>query len=91
MKVRAHVLISGTVQGVFFRSTTRNQARLRGLSGWVRNLSDGRVEAVFEGDKEAVEEMVEFCKQGPPGSNVDDVDVSWEKPSHKYREFEIRV
>jgi acylphosphatase len=91
MKVRAHILVTGDVQGVFFRSGTRSEAHLREVTGWVRNLPDGRVEAVFEGEKDNVEGMVEFCRRGPPGSRVDDVDVSWEKPGHKHKGFEIRV
>ncbi|MEA1998313.1 MAG: acylphosphatase, partial [Euryarchaeota archaeon] len=60
-KVRAHVFVKGKVQGVLFRYTTRGEANMRALKGWVRNMSDGRVEAVFEGDKEKVDEMVEYC------------------------------
>jgi acylphosphatase len=91
MNVRAHILVTGNVQGVFFRSGTRSEARLRKVTGWVRNLPDGRVEAVFEGEKDSVEAMVEFCRKGPSGSGVDGIEVSWEKPSHKHREFEIRL
>jgi acylphosphatase len=91
VKVRAHVLVTGDVQGVFFRSGTRNQANLLNLTGWIRNLSDGRVEVVAEGQKDDVEAMVEFCRKGPPGARVDDVEITWEKPTGNFKEFEIRV
>ena len=77
---RAHVFVSGTVQGVFFRATTRDEARDAGVDGWVRNLDDGRVEAVFEGTAEGVERMIEFCHEGSPAADVTDVEVSKEKP-----------
>jgi acylphosphatase len=80
-RVRAHVYVSGTVQGVFFRATTRERARERGVDGWVRNLPDGRVEAVFEGPRDAVEAMVEFCGTGSPAADVDGVDVGYEEPA----------
>ena len=78
--VRRHVLISGDVQGVFFRETTRRRATEAGVSGWVANRADGRVEAVFEGPAEAVDELVEFCRQGPTAATVDDLDVQSEEP-----------
>jgi acylphosphatase len=68
------------VQGVFFRSDTRQRAESLGLGGWVRNNSDGTVEAVFEGDRERVESMVEWCRRGPSGAFVEDVEVTWAKP-----------
>lgn len=77
---RAHVIVSGMVQGVFFRSATKSSAVARGLTGWVKNLPDGKVEAVFEGLKPLVEEAVAWTHEGPPGSRVDSVDVSWEQP-----------
>jgi acylphosphatase len=76
--VRAHVWISGQVQGVFFRYETRERARSRGLAGWVRNVPDGRVEAVFEGPEATVEEMVRWCHQGPRGAVVERVDMKRE-------------
>jgi acylphosphatase len=90
MKVRVHVFVSGNVQGVFFRSETKHEARLRGVKGWVRNLPNGRVEAVFEGEEEAVKELIEFCKRGPPGARVVKVDVKWENYKGEFRNFEIR-
>ncbi|MEM2104778.1 MAG: acylphosphatase [Candidatus Bathyarchaeia archaeon] len=90
MKVRAHVFISGHVQGVFFRFETRSEAKLRGVNGWVRNLPDGRVEAVFEGEEQAVKELVEFCRHGPPGAKVTKVDVKWESYRGEFKSFEVR-
>ena len=78
--VRAHVFISGSVQGVFFRMYTQQQARALGLKGWVRNLADGRVEAVFEGPKKQVKEMIKWCWDGSPSSCVKEVVVDWKEP-----------
>jgi acylphosphatase len=70
---------------VFFRAETRNRATSLGLGGWVRNNSDGSVEAVFEGHQERVESMVDWCRRGPPHATVDDVDVAWEDPQGEDR------
>jgi acylphosphatase len=78
--VRRHVTISGEVQGVFFRETARRKATEAGVAGWITNRSDGRVEAVFEGPAEAVDELVEFCGHGPTAATVEDVDVQTEEP-----------
>jgi acylphosphatase len=78
--VRRRVLVSGRVQGVWFRQTCRRLAEGRGLGGFVRNLADGRVEACFEGDPLAVEEMVAWCRTGPPGAKVTGVEVLEEEP-----------
>jgi len=78
---RAHVYVSGTVQGVYFRATTRDTAREHGVDGWVRNLDDGRVEAVFEGPEDAVETMVAFCHEGSEAAQVTDVGVTDEEPA----------
>lgn len=72
---RAHVFVSGKVQGVYFRANTREQARERGVAGWVRNLRDGRVEAVFEGEDDAVKDMVDWCREGSPAARVEEVEV----------------
>jgi acylphosphatase len=77
---RARVRIRGHVQGVFFRAETRDRARPLGLAGWVRNAPDGSVEAVFEGAPERLESMLAWCRRGPAGARVDDVDVDWETP-----------
>ena len=90
MKVRAHVFISGRVQGVFFRYETRLRAIRNNVTGWIRNLPDGRVEAVFEGEKENVEAMIDFCHRGPPGAIVRKVEVIWEKPTGEFKSFQIR-
>jgi len=88
-RTRAHVLVSGRVQGVFFRATTREQAQEHGVDGWVQNLDDGRVEAVFEGPASAVKSMVEFCHEGPTRARVDDVAVEYGDPEG-VTGFEIR-
>jgi acylphosphatase len=77
---RAVVVVRGRVQGVFFRDETRRRARSLGVSGWVTNRPDGAVEAAFEGRRDAVESMVEWCRRGPSGARVDDVQTSWEDP-----------
>jgi len=75
---RAHLLVSGRVQGVFYRASTARRARQLGLAGWVRNLPDGRVEAVFEGGRAAVEEAIAWCREGPPAARVTNVALTWE-------------
>ncbi|MDX6380400.1 MAG: acylphosphatase [Rubrobacteraceae bacterium] len=87
---RVHVLVSGRVQGVAFRDSTRSQAEQLGLNGWVRNTEDGRVEAIFEGEPEAVRQMVEWCESGPSSADVDDVSVEQETPSGDFSGFEVR-
>ncbi|MFC6755789.1 MULTISPECIES: acylphosphatase [Haloarcula] len=77
---RAHVYVSGKVQGVFFRATTRDRAQETGVDGWVKNLDDGRVEAVFEGDPDAVDAMVDFCYEGSDMASVSTVEVEEEAP-----------
>jgi acylphosphatase len=80
VSVRKRVVVRGRVQGVFFRDTTRRQASSRGVAGWVSNRSDGAVEAVFEGEQEAVDSLVRFASEGPRGAEVSDVEVSEEEP-----------
>jgi acylphosphatase len=77
---RVRVRVRGRVQGVFFRAEARARAESLGLAGWVRNLPDGRVEAVFEGEDDRVESMVEWCRRGPAGAEVEAVDVEREEP-----------
>lgn len=89
MKVRAHVFISGRVQGVFFRSETGYEAKKRSVRGWVRNLRDGRVEAVFEGEEKAVNELIEFCRRGTPAARVTSLEVNWEVYTGSFRDFKI--
>jgi acylphosphatase len=89
-KARARVLVSGKVQGVFFRSRTRDAAVRLGLAGWVANLPDGRVEAVLEGSRDSVEKAVEFLRKGPPGSGVSGVEVEWKPFRGEFSTFEVR-
>ena len=78
-KIKAHLFVSGLVQGVFFRDSTRLKAEELGVTGWVRNLSDGRVEIMAEGEKEKVEELVEWVKKGSSAARVDNLDVEWQE------------
>jgi acylphosphatase len=87
--VRAHVFISGEVQGVYFRDYTRRKAQALGLTGWVRNVWDGRVEAVFEGEAKTVQQAVDWCYMGSPSAQVDDVEVSYEEPTGEFADFRI--
>jgi acylphosphatase len=87
--IRRRVVVHGYVQGVFFRDTTRREARRRGVAGWVRNRPDGAVEAVFEGEPEAVAAMVDFCERGPRGADVATVETS-DEPLEGVSGFEVR-
>ncbi len=87
---RVHVWIEGRVQGVFFRDSTRQMARELGASGWVSNLADGRVEAVFQGELDTCEKALEWVRIGPPSARVDEVDVRWEDEEGDLRDFRIR-
>jgi len=89
-KVRAHVFVKGRVQGVLFRYTTKEEANLRAVKGWARNMEDGRVEAVFEGTKGKVDEMVEYCHYGPPAAKVSSVNVTWAEYTGEFKGFSIR-
>jgi acylphosphatase len=85
-----HVVVSGRVQGVWFRGGTQNAARDAGVSGWVRNLPDRRVEALLQGERTALEKVLYFLRTGPPGARVTDIDVSWRPPGEILHGFEIR-
>ena len=87
---RAHLFVEGRVQGVFYRTFTRNVAVKLGLRGWVKNLYDGRVEAVFEGDRGLIEQAIAQCRKGPAGAHVTDIDISWEPGSGGEDGFEIK-
>jgi acylphosphatase len=87
--IRAHLIISGRVQGVSFRWYTQQQAHRLDLSGWVRNLWDGGVEAVFEGEAQAVRQAISWCHSGPPSAWVESVQVEYEKPTGLHRPFRI--
>jgi acylphosphatase len=88
-QARRRVVVHGEVQGVNFRDATRKEAERAGLSGWVTNRDDGAVEAVFEGDADAVERLVEWCRSGPSSADVEDVDASEEDPEGEPG-FEVR-
>lgn len=86
---RAHVIISGRVQGVSFRWNTQHQAQKLDLTGWVKNRADGRVEAVFEGEEQAVRQAVKWCHKGERPARVDDIDVRYEQPTGEFSRFRI--
>ncbi|MFL5884254.1 MAG: acylphosphatase [Thermoleophilaceae bacterium] len=87
--IRRRIVVKGDVQGVFFRDSTRERAQSRGVAGWVANRADGSVEAVFEGDEDAVESMVRFAQEGPRRADVEDVEVAEEEPEG-LEGFEVR-
>lgn len=88
---KAHLLISGRVQGVFYRQSMLQAARHLGVKGWVRNLPDGRVEAFLQGEGEAVERLIQWAGEGPPGARVTGVQVDREKPADRgYHDFQVR-
>jgi acylphosphatase len=87
---RVHVWVKGRVQGVYFRYATRDAAITHNVAGWVRNLPDGRVEAVFEGERGSVEQVLRFCYRGPSPARVDGVEVVDEEFRGEFRGFEIR-
>jgi len=89
LKARTRIIIRGLVQGVLFRREITEVARRIGITGWVRNLPDGRVEAVAEGEKEMLEELVRFCSVGPPRARVTGVDVEWSDFKGEFRGFKI--
>ncbi len=87
---RVHLLVSGIVQGVFFRQSTVDEARRLGVAGWVRNLPDGRVEVEAEGERAALDALVRFCRRGPPAAQVDGVEVTWSAPRGDFASFVAR-
>ena len=89
MNIRAQVVIAGRVQGVFYRATTKDMAKQLGLNGWVKNLSDGRVEAIFEGEKTTIHKIIAWCHQGPPSAKVTDVTVQYSKYLGEFKEFSV--
>ena len=89
MKLRIHVFVSGIVQGVFFRSETRRIAKNLNIKGWVRNLPDGRVELIAEGEKDKIDNLIEFLKKGPSSARVDNVDVKTEEYRDEFEDFTI--
>lgn len=89
-KIRAHIFVFGRVQGVFFRENTKKKAEKSGVQGWVKNLRDGRVEAVFEGDRQNVEKLVNWARKGPIWAKIEALDVIWEDYQAEFKAFEIR-
>ncbi len=89
-KGRVYLIITGFVQGVFFRASTRETAVRLDLTGWVRNLPDGNVEAVFEGSVEKLRQAVQWCRQGPRGARVIKVDEEWKDYTGEFKNFSIR-
>ena len=90
MKTNVHVLISGRVQGVWFRASTKQKAEKLRLKGWVRNTDDGYVEAFFQGDEKQVNEMINWCHQGPPLAKVEKVDVTKKQSVDMFKDFSIK-
>jgi len=88
-KARAHVIVQGRVQGVCFRHYTQEAAFRLGLKGWVKNRWDGAVEALFEGDKDKVDEIIQWCHRGPSGAGVKNVHVTWERYAADYDDFSV--
>jgi len=88
-KIRAHLMISGRVQGVCYRMETKFAADRFGVFGWVRNKRDGRVEALVEGNRPQVEALVEWCRSGPPAARVQEVTITWETCREEFQNFEV--
>jgi acylphosphatase len=87
---RAHLIISGRVHGVFYRAFTEDAAHSLELKGWVKNCSDGKVEALFEGEKEKIEKAIALCYKGPPAARVNNIDVKWEDFKSEFDTFSVR-
>ncbi len=85
-----HAIVSGRVQGVWYRASTRDEARRLGLTGWVKNLPDGSVELVAEGPSDKVDALIKWCHQGPPYARVSNVEVQEIEPTGKYDDFDVR-
>jgi acylphosphatase len=90
MKKRLHLIIKGRVQGVFYRASTRDTAVKLGIKGWVRNMPDGSVEALFEGEKESLEEVLQWCRKGPPGAYVSEIKEKWNGYDGEFDHFDIK-
>ena len=89
MKSKVHVVISGQVQGVWFRASTRDKAQQLGLTGWVKNTAEGNVEAIFEGEEQQVQQMIDWCHHGPPQAQVYNVEVQKKPVSQSFEQFSI--
>jgi len=90
MNTRAHLLVRGKVQGVFFRANMKRKAEELGVSGWVRNVPDGSVEAVVEGEEKKVRQLADWASKGPSGAEVREIIVTWDKPRGEFQGFSIR-
>jgi len=90
MKSTVHVVISGRVQGVWFRANTKQKAEQLGVTGWVKNTADGKVEALFEGDEKHIQEMIDWCHQGPPSAQVDHVEITEHSSSNGFDGFSVK-
>ncbi len=90
IKTRVHVVIGGRVQGVFFRAATKREAESLGVKGFVRNLPDDKVEAVFEGEADVVNRLIDFVKHGPSGARVSNIAIAWEPFKAEYKDFNIK-
>lgn len=88
--VRAAIRVSGRVQGVWFRQSTKNTADLHGVCGWVRNNPDRSVEAVFEGEQHAVQAVIDWCRSGPELARVDELQLRWQEPTGEFSSFKVR-
>jgi acylphosphatase len=88
-KIRAHISVLGRVQGVFFRANTKKKAKKLGVKGWVKNLKNGQIEAIFEGEKTKVEEMVDWARRGPAFAKVDYLKVSWDDCKDEFEDFNV--
>ena len=89
-KTRVHIFVSGRVQGVFFRQDAYKEAGRLGIFGWIQNLPDGRVEAIFEGEKEAIGKMISWAREGPISAKVDDFKADYEEYKDDFKNFEVR-
>lgn len=89
-KTRVHIFVSGLVQGVFFRHFTKKTADRLNLKGWVRNLDDGRVEILAEGDEEGIKELIRWAKKGSPASRVENIEAEYEDYKGEFNSFEVR-
>ena len=89
-KVRAHIIFSGFVQGVFFRANTRKKAKELEVTGWIKNSPSGKVEAVFEGERDRIQKIIEWAKKGPQGAQVDDLELDWQEYRDEFNNFEIK-
>ena len=90
LNVKAHIIVSGRVQGVYFRGNTRKEAQKHDVSGWVQNLPNGRVEAILEGEKENVDKLIEIVKKGPSHAYVTNLEIEWLEYTGEFKDFQIR-